>query len=249
MLERRWLTSDLEVSVLGLGTVKLGHNTGVKYPTVFDLPSDAEAANLLAVARELGINLLDTAPAYGLAEMRLGQLIKGQRDHWILGSKVGEDYDGDSHFDFTRSGAERSLARSLTRLGTDHLDYCLLHSDGNDHDVLNSGAMDALARARDNGDVRAIGVSSKTLAGAMRAIELGLDIVMLTINPEHRDEIPAAQQALDANTGVLVKKAMGSGHLSASESLSMVSQVPGVSAIITGTLNPAHLRANVQALI
>ena len=250
MLERRKLAPNMDVSVIGLGTVKLGRNTGVKYPSPFDLPSDADAANLISQASELGINLIDTAPAYGLAEARLGQLLKGQRQHWILGSKVGEYYDGEtSHFDFSYAGAQASVHQSLGRLQTDYLDYVLLHSDGNDTAVLQSGALQALQHAKAAGDIRAIGISSKTLHGAKLAIELDLDIIMITINPHHLDEVPAANEAGIQGKGVLVKKAMGSGHLSADESLPMVAQTPGVSAIIAGTLNPNHLRANVATLL
>jgi len=69
--------TGLEVSALGLGTVKFGRNTGVKYPAGFELPSAAEIGELLAVARDLGINLLDTAPAYGSSEERIGKSVGG----------------------------------------------------------------------------------------------------------------------------------------------------------------------------
>jgi aryl-alcohol dehydrogenase-like predicted oxidoreductase len=73
--------TDLKVSPVGLGTVKFGRNEGVKYPTSFDIPDMDELSNLLALAKEIGINTLDTAPAYGLSEERLGELLKGQRDY------------------------------------------------------------------------------------------------------------------------------------------------------------------------
>ena len=60
--------TGLQVSPLGLGTVKFGRNQGVKYPQAFNLPSDREALALLELAWDLGINLLDTAPAYGESE-------------------------------------------------------------------------------------------------------------------------------------------------------------------------------------
>ena len=50
-------STDLFVSAIGLGTVKLGRNTDVKYPHSFMLPDDKEAANLLSVAKDLNINL------------------------------------------------------------------------------------------------------------------------------------------------------------------------------------------------
>ena len=49
--------TDLYVSPLGLGTVKFGRNQQVKYPTSFDLPDDKQIKNLLALAKDLGINL------------------------------------------------------------------------------------------------------------------------------------------------------------------------------------------------
>ncbi|HCO61668.1 MAG TPA: aldo/keto reductase, partial [Porticoccaceae bacterium] len=80
--KRRLGNTAMEVSLLGLGTVKLGRNQGVKYPEDFNLPDDRQAVELLALARDHGINLLDTAPAYGISEERLGVLLRNQRQHW-----------------------------------------------------------------------------------------------------------------------------------------------------------------------
>lgn len=248
MIEKRALAPGMDVSLIGLGTVKLGRNQQVKYPSAFELPSDAAVVELLQTAQALGINLLDTAPAYGLAEARIGQLRPGHREDWVIGTKVGEHFDGQSYFDFSYDGAKTSLNTSLERLNTDYLDYALLHSDGNDLAVLGSGARRALQEAQSAGWIRAIGISSKTQDGAMRALDMGLDIVMLTLNPEHSDEGPAAARAHELSRGVLVKKAMGSGHLPAKQALPWVAAQPGITSIISGTLNPEHLRQNVLAL-
>ena len=77
-------STGMSLSPLGLGTVKFGRNQGVKYPSHFDLPSDQQIRNLLAQAQDLGINLLDTAPAYGISEERLGPLLAGQRADWLI---------------------------------------------------------------------------------------------------------------------------------------------------------------------
>ncbi|HHH13074.1 MAG TPA: aldo/keto reductase, partial [Thiolapillus brandeum] len=53
-------STGIEVSPLGLGTVKIGRNQQVKYPRGFELPDDAQVERLLWLARELGINLVDT---------------------------------------------------------------------------------------------------------------------------------------------------------------------------------------------
>src|SRR5271156_1710204 len=109
--------TGLSVSKLGLGTVKFGRNQQVNYPEAFELPSDQTILTLLASAKELGINLLDTAPAYGASEERLGKLLIGQRDAWIISTKVGEEFShGKSHYDFTPEHIRASIQRSLKHL-------------------------------------------------------------------------------------------------------------------------------------
>ena len=179
--------TDLTVSALGLGTVKLGRNEQVKYPTAFTLPDDKAVRDLLALARELGINLLDTAPAYGTSEARLGQLLERRQD-WVLCTKVGEEFEnGASRFDFSAAHTRASIERSLQRLRTDHLDLVLIHSDGNDEAILHDGAcVDMLRRCQREGLLRYIGMSTKTIAGGIEAVEQ-LDVVMLTWNLQQRD--------------------------------------------------------------
>src|SRR5437016_5443839 len=95
MLPRQMLgKTGTEVSIIGLGTVKFGRNQGVKYPKAFDLPTDDDIAKLLEQAKNLGVNLLDTAPAYGTSEVRLGHWLKhfGKRSEWVIVSKFGESF-------------------------------------------------------------------------------------------------------------------------------------------------------------
>jgi aryl-alcohol dehydrogenase-like predicted oxidoreductase len=93
--------TDLHVSAIGLGTVKLGRDQGVKYPDAFTIPDDAAVTRLLDQARDSGINLLDTASAYGNSEQRLGKLLANRQD-WIIATKTGEEFEnGVSRFDFS----------------------------------------------------------------------------------------------------------------------------------------------------
>ena len=55
-------STGISVSALGLGTVKLGRDQGVKYPQGFTIPDDRAASELLARARDLGINLTSVSP-------------------------------------------------------------------------------------------------------------------------------------------------------------------------------------------
>lgn len=238
--------TDLLVSPIGLGTVKLGRNTGVKYPATFDLPSDEQSLTLLRTAADLGINLIDTAPAYGTSEERLGEMLPkaGGRDRWIISTKAGETFaQGESRFDFTPEAITASVERSLARLKTDRLDIVLLHSNGDDESIiLRSGALDALKDLKSRGLVRAVGVSTKTPDGARLAVEHA-DVVMLTLNALERADAPAAALAAQRAVGVLVKKALASGHNAADvdSALAAVFGYPGVTSVIIGTINPAHL--------
>ena len=243
--------TDMQVSALGLGTVKLGRNQGVKYPRAFDLPDDDTVLHLLDVAHAQGINLIDTAPAYGSSEERLGSLLQ-DRHNWIIATKTGEEFSaGHSHFDFSAAHTRFSIERSLKRLRTDYLDIVLIHSDGNDLDILeHSDCVQTLVKCREEGLVRAIGMSTKTIEGGLRAIEL-LDLVMVTWNLQQQDtEVVAAARRLDR--GVLVKKALMSGHVSTAEenllqrSLENVLAEPGIASAIIGTVNAEHLQNNVE---
>ncbi|HEY9035989.1 MAG TPA: aldo/keto reductase [Pseudomonadales bacterium] len=255
MLPQRTLgRTGIRVSALGFGTVKFGRNQGVKYPSPFDLPDDATAANLLAVAHDLGINLLDTAPAYGSSEARLGHLLQGQRDRWVICSKVGEEFsDGQSQFDFSPAHTRISIERSLQRLHTEVIDIVLVHSSGDDCAIMrDSGVIETLSELKREGKIRAVGVSTKTLEGGIRAAEC-TDAVMVTWNPQHTHEKPVLDAALAHGCGVLVKKAFASGHLNGDDavqhSLDFVFSHPAVSSAIVGTLNEAHLRANAAAAL
>ena len=249
MQSRKLGTTGIDVSVLGLGTVKLGRSENVRYPEPFEIPDDTAARELLAVAKSLGINLLDTAPAYGTSEERLGKLLVGQRHDWVICTKVGEIFsDGASTYDFTPEHVQHSVKRSLQRIHTDYLDVVLIHSDGRDLSILEScGTLEALNDLKSQGWIRAVGISHKSVTGAERAIDLGCDVIMATLNLAEQEESVVIADAGAAGCGVLVKKAFGSGHGSI-DSLSFAVGHAGVSAVVVGTINPEHLRDNAAAL-
>ncbi len=263
MLAKRALgNTGMEVSLLGLGTVKLGRNQGVKYPQSFKIPDDREAATLIALAKDSGINLIDTAPAYGNSEQRLGKLLKGQRQDWLICTKVGEEFiNGESHYNFSPEHTRLSVERSLRRLNTDVLDIVLIHSDGNDKEILQQyGTLNTLAELKKEGKIRAIGMSTKTVEGGLLAAAQS-DVVMITWNLQHHNEIPVADYCHQHSKGVLIKKALASGHAAQNQpssnstdddpikqSFKMIFAHPGVHSAIVGTINPDHLRANLSAI-
>lgn len=271
-------STGLLVSPLGLGTVKLGRNRGVKYPggEGFALPSDDEAATLIRTAHELGINLIDTAPAYGSSEERIGSLMSsldwlGGRDQWVVSTKVGEEFNaatGESRFDFSPQHARMSVERSLRRLKLDELDIVLVHSDGRDEWIINaSGVLDALRELKRRGLIRAIGMSTKTIDGgllALRQSEGACDVIMVTYNARERAEGVVIDSARMRGVGVLIKKGLLSGHIEdvmakmppeirsqtsdpIEASMRLALGRQGVSSLVVGTFSPAHLADNARA--
>lgn len=255
-LHRPLGSTGLRVSPLGLGTVKLGRDQGVKYPNGFTIPDDDQARALLAQARELGINLIDTAPAYGRSEERLGPLLRGQREDWVIVSKVGEEFDnGQSHFDFSAAHTRFSIERSLKRLETDHIDLVLVHSDGNDLHILeHEEVYQTLEALKREGKIGGFGLSGKTVAGGLKALERG-DCAMVTYNLNEQAERPVLDYAAEHGKAILVKKALASGHACLSpgvdpvrSSFELLFAHPGVSSAIVGTINPVHLAHNVATV-
>ena len=240
-------STGIEVSPLGLGTVKIGRNEQVKYPQGFDIPDDARVSELLSLAWELGINFIDTAPAYGTSEQRLGQLLPHAED-WVIMTKVGEIFDnGQSRFDFSAEHTRQSVENSLQKLKRDMIDIVLVHSDGNDMDIINNeAALEILDKMKQAGLIRAYGMSTKTIEGGRWVVE-NTDVVMATFNLETDAELPVIERARELNKGVVIKKGLQSGHAdSVEDAFRHVLTQPGVSSMIVGSINPDHLRSNVE---
>lgn len=142
--------SNLKVSTLCLGTMMLGDQT-----------TQAEAAAIVADACANGVNYIDTADVYskGASETMVGDLLKGQRQNWVLATKLGNamsDQVNQGHY--SRSWMLREVHASLDRLQTDYVDILYLHRDYNSMNLEEPlRALDALLR---NGQIRYWGVSN-----------------------------------------------------------------------------------------
>ena len=150
MQYRRLGKSNLKVSALCLGTMMFADQT-----------ERAEAQSIVAHAREHGVNYIDTADVYsvGAAEQMVGELLKGQRDEWVLATKLGNPMSrriNERHF--SRSWMLRALDASLQRLQTDHVDILYLHRDVNGMDL--EEPLRALETMLRDGKIRYWGVSN-----------------------------------------------------------------------------------------
>lgn len=143
--------------------------------------SQAQADETLAVLQAHGVNHIDVAPQYGLAEERVGHWMMDHRSKFFLGCKTLER---------TRDGAWAELHRSLEKLQTDHLDLYQLHSVSTPEDMqaifTPDGALQALIDAREAGLTAHLGITIHGLSApalAMEALDrFDFDTVLFPLN-------------------------------------------------------------------
>lgn len=127
----------------------------------------AEVERASAFAIERGLNFFDVADCYGLglAEERLGKLVKRQRDQVIIATKFGVRFDsGKTWYDNSPEYMAQAVEGSLRRLDTDYIDLYQVHwPDGK---TPFSAVTEALERLRETGKIRAYGVSNISLSTA-----------------------------------------------------------------------------------
>ena len=149
---------SIPVSRIGLGTWAMG---GFQWGGT----DDDESVRTIHAALDMGINLIDTAPAYGFghSEEVVGRAIaeRGQRDRVAIATKVGLERRGDALFrNGTRQQIFEEVDLSLSRLRTDYIDLYLVHwPDPLTPYEETAEALGDLVRA---GKVRAVGVSNYT---------------------------------------------------------------------------------------
>ncbi len=173
MQYRRFGTSELVVSEVGFGT--------------WTLASDwwghvEDQRGLLHAALDVGITFFDTAPVYGsdgVGETLLADLLRAHRDEIVLTTKCGYDIDAPRQHpgqserpqDWRPESIQSQLDASLRRLGTDHIDLYQLHNSRLTP-ILDDDLWAELARIRDTGKIREIGVA---LGPAIGWVEEGLE--------------------------------------------------------------------------
>jgi hypothetical protein len=161
------------VTILGLGTAPIGEAR-------VDLN---EAQRVFGEVMDRGVNYIDTARIYGIAEEALGRLIPARRDKLFLVTKVWVE---------TAIEAEKSLAESLRLLKTDHVDLVHIHHVGGknlDRVLASDGVLEYLVQQRKAGKLRFIGMSGHASPPRfLRMLETKqIDVMMAVMNYADRN--------------------------------------------------------------
>ena len=217
MRYRRLGKTDLEVSVVGIGTWQLGGEWGKEY-------TQAEADEVFDAGREAGINLIDTAECYGdhTSERLVGGAIQSDREKWIVATKFGHGFTGFLKRDqlWSAGDVRKQLEDSLKALKTDYIDLYQFHS-GNNEAFDNDELWKMLEEQVKAGKVRHIGISatnSDLSAGEYQvehAAEAGAEAIQIYYNRLSRNpEAKMLPECRKQDLGVLARVPMASGFLS-----------------------------------
>jgi aryl-alcohol dehydrogenase-like predicted oxidoreductase len=179
-------------------------------------PDEGEAIRAVEDAINRGLNMLDIAPSYGQAEIRLGKLMRKYRSKLVITEKTLER---------SKEGAWKELRRSLERLGAEYFDVYQFHAVGTleelDQIFSDNGAMKAFLEAKDQGLIKHIGITAhKDMRVVQEALKrFDFDTILIPVTPislvhptPENDFRPILKIARDRNIGVIAIKAIASSR-------------------------------------
>ena len=209
--------TGLQISAFALGTVELGLDYGINAPGHGGRPTQEDAIRLVHRAVDAGINLIDTARAYGSSEKILGQALAGRRDKVIIATKTGTQANGGVPLagDDLRRHMLASLHESLDALKTDYVDIWQIHNV--DRSVLNEAEIVAAVfdEVRAKGLVRFTGGSFYGTEFPVQALALNLfDVMQITYSIlDQRLTEQFFPLAMSANVGIFARSVLLKGAL------------------------------------
>ncbi len=159
MITKKLGHTDLELTVVGLGTFAMG---GPDWRAGWGPQDDKDSISAIRKALEAGVNWIDTAPVYGLgkAEEIVYEALKGIEKKPIIATKLGLVWDENRNVinRLKKQSIRKEVDASLKRLGIDVIDLYQIHWPNPDSDI--EEAWTTMADLVENGKVRYIGVSN-----------------------------------------------------------------------------------------
>jgi aryl-alcohol dehydrogenase-like predicted oxidoreductase len=236
--------TGLEVSRLSIGTGTGGWG-GRSEQTALGVEG---LADLLRLAYDHGVNFWDAADEYG-SHPHIARALRGiPRDTVVIATKTASR---------SAETVTRDVERFLRELGTDVLDIVLLHFvTQRDWPRRYAGAMEALSRAKEQGKVRAVGVSCHGHGALCTAAETDwAEVVLARINyagmnmdAGTSEVLPVIERMYASGKAVYGMKVLGCGQLAkdARVAIRYVLQLGTVHAITIGTSQREHLFENLR---
>lgn len=213
METRRLGRTDLEISVLSIGGLYTSSLAG----------GVDETRRIMRRAIALGVNAIDTAPAYADSEKTVGEAIDGIDDPLIVTTKLGgrpQPFDPQD-----MAGLRHSVDESLRLLGRDHIDILMVHEPDRpqqypwwtSYEPLDGPALDLIEELKEAGKIRYSGLAGTTITEMTSLVSSDrFDVVLTAFNynilfrEAAETVIPAA---IENDMGIVLGSAFGQGFL------------------------------------
>jgi aryl-alcohol dehydrogenase-like predicted oxidoreductase len=261
---RRFGSTGINVSVLGLGAGQLGNLSF----------SDKDSDVLLNTAVDMGINLIDTARAYSASEERIGRFLSHRRQDCVYSTKAGYGIEGIG--DWTYESIIAGVEEALIKLRTDYIDILHLHSCPlqvlQQQDVIY-----ALEKVRSEGKIIAAAYSGENDALAYAVSTGRFQSIMTSVNITDQHSIETVlPESMKHDLGVIAKRPLANAfwrftsqpfgdyseqywlrwkqmeldfNIAPDELfLRFAAYTPGVHSCITGTTDTEHLKRNIDII-
>ncbi|MBZ2185315.1 MAG: aldo/keto reductase [Bryobacter sp.] len=228
MQRRRLGNTDMDITMLGVGAWAIG---GGGWAFGWGPQDDQDSVAAIEAALEAGMNWVDTAAVYGLghSEEVVAKALAGRRSRPYVFTKCGRVWDekGQIGKRLKRESVRQELEASLRRLKVDVIDLYQMHWPEPDEDV--EEGWEAMARLKEEGKVRWIGVSNFSEAQMKRAQAIApissLQPPYSLVQREIEESI--LPHAAATNVGVIVYSPMKNGLLSGKMTKERVQNLPG----------------------
>ena len=189
MKYRRLGNTGFHVSEIGLGAEWLERHTA------------KECKEIIDCCEQVGINIMDLWMSEPNVRTNIGDAIKGRRDQWIIQGHIGPIWENGQYAGSRDAGkVQKSFEDLLQRLGTDYLDIGVIHHVDSEKEMLrihDSLYYRYILELKEQGRIRAIGLSTHNPAAARKAVELGMvETILFSINPAF-DLLPATEDMDD----------------------------------------------------
>ena len=216
MQMRQLGNTGLKVSVVGIGGWQMGGPDtpdGIGYG--WGDVDDDRSVRIIHRAEELGVNLIDTADAYGNghSEEVVGRALEGRRDRWIIATKGGRIKDPSrrgEYKDYSAAHMRVACEASLRRLRTDYIDLYQLHGNPTEDQIADT--MVELAKLQDEGKIRFYGISTDAVeiiqtlqsCGPVHVAQIGYSLL-------RRVEKPVLDYCAQQGIGTLIRSPLSWG--------------------------------------
>ncbi|MBL6704628.1 MAG: aldo/keto reductase [Planctomycetaceae bacterium] len=213
METRRLGRTDLEISVLAIGGLYTSSLAG----------GESETRRIMQRAAELGVNAIDTAPAYADSEKTVGQAIQGLDAPLIVTTKLGGRPQPFNPQDI--NALRESVDESLRLLGRDHIDILMVHEPDRPQQYpwwtsyapLEGPALELMSELKAAGKIRYTGLAGTTVTEMTSLVKSNcFDVVLTAFNynvlfrEAAESVIPAA---VENDMGIVLGSAFGQGFL------------------------------------